>query len=188
MTQWKIDSEYRTNAAYLWMREWLETFDLSKLDQVRLDHGRYPDRHPSILYGRCWWPRKLVPGMSSGGRTYGSHKAHGYVISCQVIGPEPVKMTQRASPVYRNADGTWPPIPEGYVENGWAMDGRNGRQWIRLIRNITLTIDEAIVAIVAHEGFHFLRHSRQIGGKNFETVADRFMLAKVEEWRAHVAD
>jgi hypothetical protein len=34
--------------------------------------------------------------------------------------------------------------------------------------------DEALVWIIAHEAFHYLRRTRQIDGKNVEIEADRY--------------
>ena len=45
------------------------------------------------------------------------------------------------------------------------------------------TKEEAFVWIAGHEAFHWLRHSRQISGKNFETQANRFGFAWLDEWR-----
>jgi hypothetical protein len=36
------------------------------------------------------------------------------------------------------------------------------------------SLDEAIVWVLSHEAFHFLRRSRQIPGRNTEIEADRF--------------
>jgi hypothetical protein len=35
-------------------------------------------------------------------------------------------------------------------------------------------LDEAIVWVLAHEAFHFLRRTRQIPGRNTEIAADQF--------------
>ena len=49
------------------------------------------------------------------------------------------------------------------------------REWKRVIGYTeTRTRDEGLVWIVAHEAFHFLRHTRQIEGRNTEIEADRF--------------
>jgi hypothetical protein len=42
---------------------------------------------------------------------------------------------------------------------------------------------EAVVHLLAHECFHFLRHSRQIPGRNRENEADQFALAAVDRFR-----
>ncbi len=44
--------------------------------------------------------------------------------------------------------------------------------------------DEAFVWIAGHEAFHWLRHSRQIPGANYETQANRNGFAWLDEWRA----
>jgi hypothetical protein len=45
------------------------------------------------------------------------------------------------------------------------------------------TLEEAFVWIAGHESFHWLRHSRQIAGRNYETQANRFGFAWLDEWR-----
>ena len=49
------------------------------------------------------------------------------------------------------------------------------------------TIEEAFVWIAGHEAFHWLRHSRQIPGRNHETQANQYGFAWLEEWRAVAA-
>jgi hypothetical protein len=46
------------------------------------------------------------------------------------------------------------------------------------------TEDEALVYIIAHETFHYLRRTRQIEGKNTEIGADRFSEDMLEKFRA----
>jgi hypothetical protein len=49
------------------------------------------------------------------------------------------------------------------------------REWKRVIGYTeTLTPEEGIVWIVAHEAFHFLRRTKQVGGRNTEIEADSF--------------
>ncbi|MBN2086565.1 MAG: hypothetical protein JW748_15215 [Anaerolineales bacterium] len=52
---------------------------------------------------------------------------------------------------------------------------RTGREWIRMLSSTRLrTLDEAIVWLLAHEAFHFLRRTRQVPGRNTEIQADQF--------------
>ena len=46
------------------------------------------------------------------------------------------------------------------------------------------TKEEAFVWLAGHEAFHWLRHSRQIPGRNVETQANRYGFAWLDEWRA----
>jgi hypothetical protein len=46
------------------------------------------------------------------------------------------------------------------------------------------TKEEAFVWLAGHEAFHWLRHSRQIPGANYETQANRYGFAWLDEWRA----
>ena len=50
-----------------------------------------------------------------------------------------------------------------------------GRRWKRAYgKTVVHNLDEAIVWIVAHEAFHWLRHTRQVPGRNTEVEADAF--------------
>lgn len=42
---------------------------------------------------------------------------------------------------------------------------------------------EAAVFLAGHESYHFLRHSRQVPGKNTQVQANRFGLKWLEEFR-----
>lgn len=44
-------------------------------------------------------------------------------------------------------------------------------------------IEEAFVWIAGHEAYHWLRHSRQIPGQNYETQANRYGFLWLDEWR-----
>jgi hypothetical protein len=50
------------------------------------------------------------------------------------------------------------------------------------------TKEEAFVWIVGNEAFHWLRHSRQTPGQNFETQANRYGFAWLDEWRKLTAE
>lgn len=58
------------------------------------------------------------------------------------------------------------------------------RRWIRLYGETRLeTLDEALVWIIAHESYHYLRRTRQIPGRNIEIDADTFSDASLEHYR-----
>lgn len=46
------------------------------------------------------------------------------------------------------------------------------------------TLEEAFVWLSGHEAFHWLRHSRQIPGQNYETQANRYGCAWLGAWRS----
>lgn len=48
------------------------------------------------------------------------------------------------------------------------------------------TKTEAFVWLAGHEAFHWLRHSRQIPGSNYETQANRYGFAWLDKWRRSV--
>ena len=45
------------------------------------------------------------------------------------------------------------------------------------------SMEEAFVWLAGHEAFHWLRHSRQIPGANYETQANRSGFQWLDEWR-----
>ncbi len=50
------------------------------------------------------------------------------------------------------------------------------------------TKEEAFVWLAGHEAFHWLRHSRQIPGKNYETQANQYGFVWLDEWRGLMAE
>jgi hypothetical protein len=167
-TRWIIEPKLRRCSAVRWCREWLEGFDLGLLDWVRIDTGR---GQYEGAYGRCWFP----------------DEGKGYRISCQVPGPFPAQQRIYLRPVYRRADGSWEPRPKGArVSQHWAS--AEGREWLTIYRKILLDDrDEAIVWMIGHEAFHFLRRTRQVGGRNVEWQADAFACDLLERWRTEHA-
>jgi len=159
-TKWIIEVERREVETGLdWARDLFARYDTSELSSIRIGTGR---GRASGVYGRCWYPTPDAPR---------------YRISCQLPGPFPSRIPTRQPPVYRHADGSWPPIPGGCIEGISCRAEKSGvvREWKRVIGYTEArTRDEGLVWIVAHEAFHFLRHSRQIHGRNTEIEADRF--------------
>jgi hypothetical protein len=43
--------------------------------------------------------------------------------------------------------------------------------------------DEALVFLVAHEAFHYLRRTKQVAGRHGEIEADAFALQALEQYR-----
>jgi len=176
-----VDPEIRQAApeGIAWVLADLERRDTSRLDWLRLDRGR--GRYGGV-YGRCWYPQG----------------AKGYRLSLQVPGPFPASLELRLPPVYRNPDGTWPELPPGVdrractstrqepgrcpscgkafqeLESCPACHVRlERREWRTPRRRVEIpTLAEAIAWIYGHEAFHWLRHSRQIPGRNVEHQAD----------------
>ncbi len=92
------------------------------------------------------------------------------------------------SPLYAREDGTYPPLPDGLLSVGRECVSTRGgetRRWRRLYGvSILFDEDEAVVWIVAHEAFHFLRRTRQVPGRNTEIDADRFADEALEHFEA----
>jgi hypothetical protein len=164
--KWIIHSEVKSETVALeFCRELANDFATTALAWVRIDLGR--GRHTGA-YGRCWYPA----GKGS------SRK--GYRISVQVPGPFPYVHRRYVRPLYQNLDGTWPPIPLGSRPAGYCESMRNGvvKRWQRLTTEYVFeTRAIGIVHVFGHEMFHFLRHSRQIPGRNGENEADQFALS-----------
>ncbi|MBN1439173.1 MAG: hypothetical protein JW929_07175 [Anaerolineales bacterium] len=155
--RWIVDLKGEQPLALSWAREFFSDFDTSQLAWVRIDRGRGRCRG---AYGRCWYPTRRIPF---------------YRISVQVPGPFPHELPVRRSPVYLASDGSHPPLPPGTRPGIRVKDLRTGREWIRVVGFTRLNnLDEAIVWILAHEAFHFLRRTRQVAGRNTEIHADRF--------------
>lgn len=155
--RWMIDLQGEEPLALSWAREFLEDFDTSRLAWIRIDRGRGRCKG---AYGRCWYPNGKIPY---------------YRISCQVPGPFPYEIPTRKPPLYRQADGKFPKLPAGTRPGKRVLNVRTGREWIRVVGKTRLQDrDEAIVWVLSHEIFHFLRHSRQINGRNTEIQADQY--------------
>ncbi len=153
-------------AGLAWCRGFLDDFETSDLEWIRIDLGR--GQYEGV-YGRCWYPSEDRPTFR---------------ISCQVPGPFPCDILTRKPPLYRRPDGTFPRAPRGSRRGIHVHDERRGRQWYRVISQTRVeTLDEGIVWILAHDAFHFLRKTRQVPGRNNEIEADRFADAKLEGFR-----
>jgi hypothetical protein len=155
--RWIIELNGDQPLALSWAREFIGDFDTSRLDWIRIDRGR---GRAKGAYGRCWYPSPKTPL---------------YRISCQVPGPFPCDIPTRKPPLYRRPDGGFPMLPAGSRAGKRVLNVQTGREWIRVIGKSRLeNLNEAIVWVLAHEAFHFLRHSRQIAGRNTEIQADQY--------------
>jgi hypothetical protein len=159
-TKWIIEIDKLEAATGLdWAYDFLSHYDTARLKEVRIGKGR---GKACGVYGKCWYPNERSPF---------------YRISCQVPGPFPYMIEVRKPPVYRRDDGVWPQIPQGCREGLHRRAEVEGklREWKRVIGYTEAqTINEGIVWIMAHEMFHFLRHTRQVSGRNTEIEADNF--------------
>ena len=78
-------------------------------------------------------------------------------------------------------------VPEGHKVGDRYVSSRDGKrvQWRRLYRPMEFRReDEALVFLVAHEAFHYLRKTRQVPGRHGEIGADAFALKMLERYRA----
>ncbi len=131
------------------------TGQIEKFDLTRLDWFRlYLRSKMSGRYiGRCDYPKRIKLRP----RTW----KHGYRIRCSV------------------RETGWPSSKD------LAIGSRSyGEGWEYITEPLTLaTLDEALVFIAGHEAFHWLRHSRQVPGRNGEPGANRFGLEWLKQFR-----
>jgi hypothetical protein len=167
---WRMDRAIEESEGLRWMRERLGAYDWSKADWISVRRGR---SEKYAFRGVC-----KMPSNGSGFRINCNVSRHAAYPICQSI---------RVSPLYRNPDGTWPKAPEGHkVGDRYVAVRSNGEsvQWKRLYRLLELrSEDEVLVFLVAHEGFHYLRKTRQVEGRHGEIEADAFALKMLEHYR-----
>ncbi len=170
---WRVDEGFRGSASegLAWCEELMSGYDLDKLSRLTVRYGAKKQGPPGV-WGTCYHPTRKIPS---------------YRITCSIKGPFPAFTYTRKSPLYAFEDGTYPPTPHGLRRGVEVVSRRNGkvRRWVRLYGQTELaTLDEAIVWIVAHESYHFLRKTRQIPGRNVEIDADRFSDDALEHFRS----
>jgi len=150
-----------------WMRRFLERYDTTAVESLRIDRGH--QRYEGV-YGNCIYPTKARSTFR---------------INCHAPGPFPSHTVTRKRPLYCRPDGSFPRTPRGCRRGVLCYDPHTGRQWYRLRGKTQLKdLDQAIVWIVAHEAFHFLRHTRQVPGRNTEIDADAFADNQLEQFHA----
>jgi hypothetical protein len=166
---WRVDNALEDSEELRWVRKQLGADNWSKVDWITVRRGR-SERY--AFRGVCKSPSK----------------GRGYRINCNVSRhtPYPVTQLMRVSPLYRNPDGTWPEVPEGHKVGDRYVATRDGKsvQWKRLYLPLMLkNEDEVVVFLVAHEGFRYLRKTRQVEGRHGEIEADAFALKALEQYR-----
>jgi hypothetical protein len=185
MTRWIIDDSLRSCPGVEFARAHLARFDLSDVEWVRIDLGRdRAGRAPQGCYGRCWYP-------------VGRGKARkGYRVSCQVPGPFPRYIPVRRPPIYTGITRHFGDRPDVDTARIFEIGSIGGRQywdvaweykpradseprrrgdvawWTNVDHRCLDHRAEAVAWIIGHESFHFLRDSRQVGGRNTEIEAD----------------
>jgi hypothetical protein len=186
--KWKVAKELEGASGLEWMRAELEPYDWAECEWITVRRGAWGFRVSSYPFeGEEGFTNK-----AAGVCQYPVHTRSGlYRINCRVNTRMgwPAPQYQRVSPLYRNADGTWPEVPDDHFTGErlgrWFISADGSREWRRLYRRLWLEDEnEGLVYIVAHEAFHYLRRTQQIVGKNVEIAADRFSEDKLEEFRA----
>jgi hypothetical protein len=181
---WKVSNELKGSEGLDWIKREFAHYDFKELEWITLRRGVWGG--PGSRYDGTWGWTSTIHGQCQLPHHTRSGK---YRINCNVntrLG-WPADEYQRVSPLYKNADGSWPEVPEGHVTGTWFGDPKTGQEWQRLYRLVPIsTEDEAVVYIVAHEMFHYLRRTKQIEGRNTEIEADGFSLELLERYRESV--
>ena len=174
-TKWKVHQDLADSPGLRFAQEYFSGYDWSRVEWVTVRVGAWGG--PGTIYD------EELGGWTSpvGGRCQQLRSIHTrgglYRLNCRMntrLG-WPANKRSRVSPLYRNEDGSWPDVPEGHESGAWLIDPKTGQEWKRLYRLLSLRDqDEALVWIIAHEAFHYLRRTRQVDGKNVEIEADRY--------------
>jgi hypothetical protein len=152
-----------------WLREYTARYDTSRLSFVRFYYTKNNE-----INGTCWYPEEkdyypLFDGVENT-----------YRIACGVPRKYPYTVTLFCPPVYRKADGTWPPVPPKCEIVKTKKIEQKGKtvEWRRIAMNIAMpSLEVTAVYLFGHEFWHYLRETRQIPGRNTQTQADMFGLA-----------
>jgi len=145
-----------------WLEREFVGYDFSAINRFALRDGATSKKKPPGVWGMCSYQRRGHPA---------------YKITCSVKEPLPATLITRQRPLYRDDDGTFPTQPYGTRRGQLFVSKRGGREraWHRLYGTTILhDVDEAVVWIVAHELYHYLRRTRQVDGRNTEIEADAF--------------
>jgi hypothetical protein len=176
--RWKIAKELEDSKGIAWIRGKLAAYDWSQCEWITVRKGAW-GHHMSTyplestkgwtnkVTGRCRYPRHTRSGL--------------YRLNCSVNTRMgwPGFIYQRLSPLYRNEDGTWPEMPSDCFVGQWWISEDGAREWKIWIN----TEDEALLYISTHEAFHYLRRTRQLGGKNVEIEADAYAYEMLKNFR-----
>ena len=169
---WDIKGIQNIEMPLSWFKQRIQVYDLKYLRYVYISHGK---KRFEGVYGLCRYPDFKVPY---------------YRISCYLPGPFPsCVISENKGMVFKDHTKGWPsefknkkPTSNGRIK----LEGKF-TYWRRYLAYITLqTQDEALIWILGHEFFHFLKHSKQIAGRNYEWQADQYADSLLEEYKNHL--
>lgn len=171
--EWKTDKFENINidAAIAWITAFLKAYDISRLDYIYLSNK---SKRGYGVSGMCYYPSR-------------KHKRKNYHITGLFSGNYPQDIVSKRKPIYKNEDGTWPETPENYYVLTIANRFLDGKlfEWKQVAENTKVyNENEAVVWLLGHELFHFLRRTRQVPGRNLEWQADRFGDKCLNEFRS----
>lgn len=172
--RWMIDSQLETEAVWgvVYAREFVAQFDQSRVDWFKIDRGE--SKRGRGVWGMCYHPCK--------------HRSL-YRIACHVNLSDqylPHRIGVRRPPIYVEAlqaiedPDTARLVALDRLTNGarlgdLCVNADRTKAWFRVLDHTTVhSRDEAVVWIVGHESWHWLRRSQQVPGRNDEIQADAF--------------
>ncbi len=128
---------------------------MSEFDTSRLDWLKLlPLTGRRRRHGMCTYPKRTAPRKRS--------FVHQYRIRCSI-----------------NTTLGWP-VVEDVATDTWRHETNWGYEYSPVVY---YTLEEMAAFLAGHEAFHFLRHSRQIEGRNTEPQANRYGITWLREYR-----
>ncbi len=149
------------------MTEWIDEVGLPEVvafsskqlaayDLSKLDWFKFLPLPKERFSGMCSYPERTKPRARS--------FKHGYRIRCSV----------RPDANYRHR--------EEVVTGTEKLNTRGDWQYLTTVVDFE-ELEEMAIFVAGHEAFHFLRHSRQITGRNTEPQANLHALRWLQEWK-----
>jgi len=155
----------------MWLKEIINEYDGSKIKDIRIANGK--DSLQSVS-GFCYYP---------------SPTCCKYRLTCfvpsTIIYPNDIQVRSK-NKIYETCSGEWENPGEKYriISKGKSYkDGVLTKLAYIYTYTTVNNIDEGIVWIFGHELSHYLRHTKQILGRNTEISADRFADELLKRYR-----
>ena len=166
-TKVKINNIDVTSPALFFLGDVFKKYDFSKVEYILLS------RHKQ-LHGICYYPSRKFQRKK-------------FKIQCHVPETYPYITFIREKPIYITDSTQKPQVPEGCTIDGSGINVQTSKSWYIVSSRFTVQdVNEALVFIVGHEIFHYLRRTRQIPGVNLQSQADVFGKNLVKEYKEYL--
>ena len=167
--QWKISiDDSLISDALTFISDFLCNYNVDSLRYIKIESG---NKKYEGVYGLCKFP--------------GYNRCKDFRIDCYLPGPFPIERISLAKGYVYRKYGKWPKIDKKIMSYGTRLIKGRKRYWRRYAEKTRFNdINESCVWLLGHELFHFLRATKQIPGKNYETFADRFGDELLNRYRA----